>query len=250
MLSSGGRAGRWVASGVACLAVAALANGPAEAGKSFDHGTFDSILRRFVKAGRVDYSGIKRSALPDLDAYLGRVAGAEPRGMSRRDKLAFYLNAYNAHVIRAVAKRLPLRSVMAVKGFFDRIEHRVAGRRLTLNDLESKVIRRQFDEPRIHFALVCAARSCPPLQSRAFTAGRLQRMLEGATRRFLNSKEGVQIAGGKARVSKLFEWYAVDFNKAAGSVGEYVARYRRADRAALTSSAPAFLHYNWTLNGK
>ena len=149
-----------------------------------DHGAFDKILRDHVKRGRVDYAAIKARAKKDLDRYVHALGQAKLDGLSRGEKLAFYLNAYNANVIKAVVERYPVASVAKVKGFFDRKKIRVAGSTLTLNALEHQVIRKRFAEPRIHFALVCAARSCPPLPSRAFSAKRLEQDLERLTHLF------------------------------------------------------------------
>ncbi len=217
-----------------------------------DHAPLDRILRAHVKGGKVAYSRIKASEGEALDAYLETVAGASLKGLSRNEKLAFYINAYNALVIRSVIRRLPLKSVMKVKGFFDKARHKVAGRKITLNDLENKIIRPRFKEPRIHFALVCAAKSCPPLMGRAFAAKTLKRDLERLTRRFLNSRYGLVIEGGTVKASQLFNWYKQDFVDANGSVGKYLARYRKADAALLTREGLKVSHlkYDWSLNGR
>ena len=164
-----------------------------------DQAAFDRILRAHVKGGRVNYSAIKSRDGEALEAYLGAVATANLKGLKRGEKLAFYLNAYNALVIKSVLDRLPLRSVKTARGFFDGTSHKVAGRSVTLNDLENKIIRPLFKEPRVHFALVCAARSCPPLMARAFKAKTLNRDLDRLTRAFLGSPSGLVIGGGRGQ---------------------------------------------------
>jgi hypothetical protein len=215
-----------------------------------DHGAFDRILRDHVKRGRVDYAAIKARAKKDLDRYVHALSQAKLDGLSRGEKLALYLNAYNANVIKAVVERYPLASVAKVKGFFDRKKIRVAGSTLTLNALEHQVIRKRFAEPRIHFALVCAARSCPPLPSRAFSAKRLEQDLERLTRSFLNSREGARITRGRVTVSKLFEWYGEDFTRAAGSVGAFVAKYRDQGAERFRRGPVGFHPYDWALNDR
>lgn len=217
-----------------------------------DHGPLDKILRARVKAGKVNYKAIKKSDRDALEAYVKAVGDANLDGLSREDKLAFYLNAYNALVIKSVVDRLPLSSVKGVKGFFDGARHRVAGKALTLNDIENKVIRPGFKEPRIHFALVCAARSCPPLMPRAFMGKTVKRDLEKLTRRFLNSSIGAVVKDGEVKASQLFNWYAQDFVKAAGSVGAYLAKYRLADAEVLRAEGlkVKFLEYDWKLNAR
>ncbi len=216
-----------------------------------NHAVFDRILRAHVKRGRVNYGAIKARDRGALEAYVKSVATANLKGLKRRERLSFYLNAYNALVIKSVVDRLPLRSVKKVKGFFDGARHKVAGRSISLNGLENKIIRPRFKEPRIHFALVCAARSCPPLMARAFKAKTLNRDLTRLTRSFLKSRAGLVIEGGKVKASKLFTWYADDFVKAAGSVPAYLAKYRPEHAALLAQGGLkiGFLEYDWALNG-
>jgi hypothetical protein len=226
-----------------------LAAGSAAA---FDHAPFDGLLRAHVRGGRVDYAALKARGARELDAYLAAVARAELRGLSRPAQLAFYLNAYNALVIGEVVRRWPgIRSVKAVAGFFDKQRHRVAGASLTLNDLENKLIRPRFKDARIHFALVCAARSCPPLPSRAFDPRTLEQTLDGLARDFIRSPAGVRIAGGELRASRLFEWYEADFRESAGSVLGYLARYHPLGKQLASGKLRlAFLDYDWALNGR
>lgn len=235
------------------LLIVVAAAAPAWADRTFDHGPFDRTLKAHVKRGRVDYAGIKKdkSKSAELERYVKALGSASLSGMGKQDRLAFYLNAYNALVIDAVVKRWPkISGVMKVKGFFDKITHRVAGRRVTLNQLENKIIRPTFKDARIHFALVCGARSCPPLRSGAFKGASLEKVLDRLTRDFINSKKGVQVGpGDKVRVSQIFKWYAADFKKAAGSVPKYLARYRKQQSDRITQAGRlAYLPYSWSLN--
>jgi hypothetical protein len=229
-----------------------LSAGSAWAG--FEHAPLDALLRRHVERGRVDYDAIKRSDRDraKLEAYVRSLAKAKVDTLDKQQQLAFYLNAYNALVLRAVVRRRPkLKRVMDVEGFFKQHTYRVAGRELTLDQLENKLIRPRFRDPRIHFALVCAARSCPPLQERAFRGATLERTLERLTRAFINSPRGVRLGQGKPRISKIFDWYAADFRAAAGSVGKYLARYHARGAASLGATRTfAFLPYDWALNIK
>ena len=234
------------------LALLLLVPSPSIAGSlPPDHAPLDKILRTHVKNGRVNYTAIKTRDLTTLETYIESVGSACLGDLSREGKLAFYLNAYNALVIKSVIDRMPLPSVKGIKGFFDGKRYKVAGKSLTLNDLENKIIRPRFKEPRIHFALVCAAKSCPPIMSKAFSAKTVKRDLERLTRRFLNSSAGVVIKGDKVTVSQLFNWYAVDFVKSAGSVAAYLAKYRPGDAELLGDKdlKISFLEYNWKLNG-
>jgi len=228
-----------------CVLVSAAA--PAAA---FDHSAYDKLLRRYVKGGRVAYARIKREARDDLARYLAAVGKARLKGVGRDARLAFYLNAYNALVIKAVVDRYPIARVTAVRGFFDRLRYRVAGRRVTLDQLEKKIILPTFKDPRVHFALVCAARSCPPLRARAYRGRTVRRVLELLARRFINSRRGVRVAkAGRVAVSRIFQWYAKDFSRASGSVGRYLAKYHARHAAALRRRTTfAYLPYSWALN--
>jgi hypothetical protein len=217
--------------------------------QAFDHSKFNGLLAKYVKRGQVDYSGIKAAAKAELDQYVGAIAKANVSGLSKNARLAFYLNAYNAIVIKAIVDRLPLASVMKVPGFFKKAQYRVAGKAVTLDQLENKIIRPQFQDARIHFALVCGARSCPPLGSRAFSAGKVDADLNRLTQRFVAGR-GVKVDGDQIKISKLFQWYAVDFEKAAGSVGKFLAQYREAEAERLSSAKFGYLKYSWALNGK
>ncbi|PIE17378.1 MAG: hypothetical protein CSA65_09100 [Proteobacteria bacterium] len=219
--------------------------------QALSHKPFDTILRTYVRNGRVDYAGIKANAKGPLDAYVAALGKARPGGSTNAQK-AFYFNAYNALVIKAVIDRWPsITSVAKVPGFFKRIRYRVAGRSLTLDQLEKEVILARYKDARTHFALVCGARSCPPLSSRAFAARGLDRVLDRLARRFINGKEGVVKSRRGFKISKLFAWYAQDFTAAEGSVGKYLAKYHRAHAAALkAASSFAHLPYDWALNKK
>jgi len=206
---------------------------------------WDALLAAHVSGGRVDYDGMARDRAR-LDRYLAWVADA-----GRKPELHFYLNAYNAAVVASVLRRGKPPKVLDIKGFFDGEKHRIAGEDLTLNDLETKV-RKRFMDPRIHFALNCAAKSCPPLYGRAFEPATLQKVLEDLTRRFLDGPGVRADANTKTvAVSKLFEWYKDDFVAKEGSVEKYLARLvtEPGRRAALAAGHKlVFQDYDWTLN--
>lgn len=219
--------------------------------KTIDHSIFDGILRGHVDAGVVHYAAIKSKAGASLRRYVRQLGQAQLDGASRAERLAFYLNAYNALVIAQVVDRWPnVTSVTKVPGFFKRTKQRVAGQLLTLDELENKLIRAQFHDARIHFALVCAARSCPPLPSRAYRAATIEKTLDRLARAFINSAAAVVVRQGKPHISRLFEWYAEDFRRDGGTVGRYLARYHDslADVLAKTTSF-SYLDYDWRLNG-
>ena len=226
-----------------------------------DHAAWDRLLHRYVQDGRVDYAGLaaERKA---LEGYAASLANVEVNDLPSRDaQLAFWINAYNAVVVQAVLQRYPLRSVRQVGGFFDGLRYQIAGRRLTLNDIEGAA--RALGDWRSHFAVVCASSSCPPLRSEAYVPQHLDAQLAEQTRRFLkDSERGLKLAGNTLWVSKIFNWYPTDFVPA-GQLGalrrltaekllEVLEPYL--DRQVLQAAhgrklGLKFLDYDWVLNG-
>ena len=210
-----------------------------------DHAGFDALLRQHVDArGNVDYAGLQADR-PALDAYLAALADADPGALSRDEQLAYYINAYNAATLRLIVDNYPLASITELDGGkpwdVERVD--LGGTTYSLNEIENDIIRPRFSEPRIHFAVNCAAASCPPLRDGAFTADALDAQLDEQTRAFLTSPTYTTVAGGVATVSKIFDWYGADFDSVAGFIADY-----RDDVTA--STAIAFREYDWSLNAQ
>jgi len=221
----------------------------------FDHALFDEILRAHVEKGFVDYAGIKAQDLKKLRSYLDGLAAADPeRFAGRDDELAFWLNAYNAFVIAGVLERYPdIASVMDVPGFFTDKAWGAAGQLRSLNEIENEIIRPRFEDPRIHFILVCAGRSCPPLQDAAMQAATLQSDLGRATREALNNTTYVQVdaQAKRLRLTRIMSWYKQDFVASDGSLEAFLARYLAEpakSRIAAGGLSVEFMDYDWSLN--
>ncbi|MGF1509040.1 MAG: DUF547 domain-containing protein [Myxococcota bacterium] len=205
------------------------------------------VLSTYVEDGRVDYKGLGKDR-GDLDRYVEAVAKAElPRG--RDERIGFYVDAYNALVLSAVIAHGRPRSVLDVKGFFNQRKHRVAGRDLTLDELEKETLNPFAKDPRTHFVVVCGAVGCPILESKPYYGSNLDRRFEAATRRYLGSPQGARVEGGKLVISKIFDWYAADFGGAEGAKA-FVLKRLPADTRGRLAEAPevGFVDYNWTLN--
>ena len=226
-----------------------MAASTAAAATPANHDTFDAILRERVKDGLVDYAAIKQHDAAKLDAYLAALAKVDVPKLPRDEQLAHYLNLYNATMIRQVVERLRDGYSPAEKDF------RVFklpiiplsdGDHVSLDHLEHEIIRKQFKDPRIHVALVCAAKSCPPLLSRAYRADDLDKVLDENMKRFLTdaSRNLVDDAKRELRLSKIFEWFAADFG-GAERVPAYVGRVLGRD---LSGYRVTFLEYDWSLN--
>lgn len=211
---------------------------------------FDKLLKKYVdESGAVDYAGWKANKEDGaaLDAFVAAVGSAKVTGDDDA-KLAFYVNAYNALVLDEILDEYPLKSVMKVDGFFKTRKHKVAGKDLTLDQLENEVIRKEFAEPRIHFVLVCGAKSCPPLRRKAATAANIDGLMESSAKRFIPA--ATKVKDGVVTTSKLFEWFAGDFEKSDGSVAKYLARYVPKHKDALLADGAKikYSHYSWKLN--
>lgn len=180
------------------------------------HAPFDALLQAVVnRQGRVNYPLLK-TRLPELNTYLQSLAALTSEGvqkLNQDEKLALYLNAYNARVLQELATAWPVKSIMDIPGVFKTRTFVLAGRSLTLDQLENEIIRPQFREPRVHFALNCGAVSCPPLQNRAFTGATVRNQLEQARDQFMRTPEAfqVEVASKTVTASKIFEWFGGDF---------------------------------------
>ena len=210
---------------------------------------YDGLLGRFVAKGRVDYRGLRLARAP-LDAYLNAVGEAQPPL-----SMAFYLNAYNATMLKIILDHgLPAKAT-DIPGVFDVLKHRIAGKDWTLNELETH-LRATYKDARVHFALNCGARSCPPLQPRAFTERGIERSLSAVTTSFLDSNVIIDDEKREITVVRIVaEWYKEDFEAREGSVGAFLKRWisdgkkRGALERALAAEYPIRAQtYDWNLN--
>jgi hypothetical protein len=234
---------------------------------AFDHGTFDRLLRAHVRDGMVDYDAF--AASPEFTRYLGGLASADLAVLSRDEQLALWINAYNAYTIRLITKygeRASIRNINKTFGFVKAYGPwkeklaTVGGTTYGLDEIEQDIIRPRFREPRIHFALVCAAMGCPPLRSEAFVGARLSEQLDDQARTFLlrsPTKNRVDVAGRTVHLSPIFvefRDYIEDFGGSKPAVGRYVARWFPAGpERTLLETGPfdvVVTEYDWTLNSQ
>lgn len=234
---------------------------------TFDHAhkQWGLLLKQFVAVdgheSRVKYAKLKSDHL-ELDSYLKtleNVKNAEFSRFSEPQKLAFLINAYNALTIKLILDHYPVKSIKDIGSFlksawkikfFTLLEEKKH-----LDNIEHDLIRKSFNEPRIHFALVCASNGCPALRPEAFTADELEKQLEEATRNFLNDKARNRYsqATNKLELSSIFKWYGEDFSKKHGSVETFVATRiteNPKEQAAIRSkkASISYLDYDWSLN--
>ena len=234
-----------------------------------DPAPFNALLRSVVDGrGLVDYAALQRDPA-QLDRYLealGALAPGRFASWSEAEQIALLINAYNGFTLRAIIDNDPIRpSIKAIPGVWKFRRHQLMGRGLTLDAIEHEILRREYNEPRIHAALVCAAISCPPLRREAFTGPALDRQLEDQTTRWLASPVGLKIdrAAGTVQLSPIFQWFAEDWPRAdpqaaavpghqkQSAVLRFVARYVPAQERALILGGDfrlSYLPYNLDLN--
>lgn len=220
----------------------------------FSHALFGQVLEAHVKAGFVDYPGIQADSR--FTTYLAQLERVAPdRLRTRHEQLAFWVNAYNAFAVKGIVDQYSPRSLIGRYWYFIGRDYRIGGTTLNLYDLERQVLIKQFQEPLIHFAIVCASVSCPKLQSSAYQPEQLERQLERAARDFINDPARNRFDRKQkiASVSKIFHWFEADFVAAAGSILAYVARYVDdpilANELRRAGYRVEFLDYDWSLNG-
>ncbi|MFQ5776874.1 MAG: DUF547 domain-containing protein [Terriglobia bacterium] len=260
------RAG-WCALSVSLLLLGGTA-GVATPAELFDYGPYARVLEKYVTPnGQVHYAALKKDPA-DLDTFIHELAAVSPENQPRlfptpEAQIAYWINAYNAFVVHAVVQAYPVGSVRDLKFgfgllFFKRAKFVAGGKNYSLDDIEHGILRKRYQEPRIHFAVNCASASCPPLRLEPFRAETLEAQLEQAARDFIARPENAAVQGDALHLSKIFDWYGEDFVRALErdgatkpSVVDYVLRYLPRERAArLRHGKPRvnFFAYDWTLN--
>lgn len=251
---------------LACAPLPAHADATAPADPTHD---WNLLLARHVHGDRVDYDGFTRDRAI-LARYLAALRDPIPR-LRRNDEMALWINAYNAATVDLIvreraARRGRLRSIKDIPSPWSRPKWRIAGADRSLDEIEHEILRKRFRDPRVHFALVCASRSCPALRPAAYRGAFLDAQLDSAARGFLldSTRNRFEPVDGRIRVSKIFDWYGGDFTGSArdpalvrlygperGAVLSYTAPFLPvATVAALRARRHEirFLPYDWSLN--
>jgi Protein of unknown function, DUF547 len=225
-----------------------------------DFASWDRMLQNYVnEQGLVDYARWQQESAEDLDRWLLSVNSVDIRKLDRESTIAFLINLYNALTIQQVLKKYPIPSIqpkflgipnwLAFLRFFTQKIYTLNGQALSLNAIEHDLLRSRFQEPRIHFALVCASGGCPLLRSEAYVPERLMAQLTEDAERFIKNPDKVRYdeASKTLYCSKIFKWYGADFRSAAGSIPAYISRYFTGIRLP-EPVAIAYLPYSWDLN--
>lgn len=251
------------------FAISALAGpGIGSASVTPDTAAYARVLKHFVTDNaRVHYSSLKADPT-DLNDYLKSLASidaSELKAQPDADQIAFWINAYNAITLKTIIDHYPIRahglaalrypssSIRQISGAWKDRSWVVTGSKMSLDDIENEMLRNGFGEPRIHMALVCAAKGCPPLRDEPYNGANLEKQLNDQTQRYLASRYGMRLEAKHHRmaVSSIFKWFAKDFGKEDGVRGFLISHApTAATRAAMEDPKIriVFIDYDWRLN--
>lgn len=243
-------------------------DGRLHADSPFDHShhELDKLLAAYVSREGVRYADLAGES-GKLDSYLAGVQAVSPEELAswtRPQRFAFWINAYNAHILKLIIENYPLDSIRDLGGIsvFGQVwdmelipmeAHNPdgGGAALSFNDLEHKILRPDFEDARVHAAINCASESCPPLSNEAFVADRLEEQLDGAMTAFIvdSKRNHLRSESGELELSRIFDWFEGDFIRDEGSVREYVLRFA-GDAGApwILEAGTSYLDYSWALN--
>ena len=211
----------------------------------FDHSIFNNLLQKFVTdQGNVNYNGF-RNERTTLRNYIDSLGDNMPDdSWSKEDKLAYWINAYNALTIDLILQNPGLNSIKDIDKPWNQRLWKLGNKWYNLDEIEHQILRK-MNEPRIHFAIVCASVSCPKLQNKVFTALNLDDQLNAATKEFLSDSSKNKLSRDKIQISKIFKWFAKDF-KQGQSLISFLNKY--SDIQISQNANIKFMDYNWSLN--
>jgi hypothetical protein len=229
---------------------------PARSAERVDHSIYGELLQKYVKKGVVDYQGFKKEEAR-LDQYLSLLEKTDTKTLGRSEQFAFYINAYNAWTIKLILSAYP--GIKSIKDMGSLLKTpwkkkiaRIDGDVITLDNIEHDILRPRFKDPRIHFAVNCASKSCPPLRSEPYRGEVLDQQLAEMTEAFINDPDYNRLEGSTLYVSSIFKWYSEDFNN--DIVGFFTKYAKGALKERLQKQAKKirveYVEYDWSLNGK
>jgi hypothetical protein len=233
-----------------------------------DHAAWNRFLQTYVRIGsdgiaRIPYGSVGASERDAVGADLARLANLAISTYNRREQFAFWVDLYNELTVKLVLDNYPVSSIKEISlspglsslglfssGPWGKKVITVEGEALSLDDIEHRVLRPIWWDPRIHYAVNCAALGCPNLQPSAFTAANTEALLDKAARDYVNHPRGAALAGGKLIVSSIYVWYAADFGGTERGVIEHLKHYARPELAAALAGIERISgdHYDWALN--
>lgn len=213
--------------------------------EAFNHSRWNTLLQKNVsESGNVNYKAFRENPI-ELRVYIDDITHNTPtEDWTKEDKLVYWINAYNALTVDLIIRNYPTKSIKDIKDPWDQRLWQFGDKWYNLNDIEHQILRK-MDEPRIHFAIVCASVSCPKLQNEAFTALSLEEQLTTATKEFLSDTSRNELSKDNIKISKIFKWFKKDFEQN-GSLIDFLNKY--SDVTISDSAKKSYKDYNWDLN--
>lgn len=220
-----------------------------------DHSVWSALLQANVdENGGVNYQGFVNDS-SKLNSYLAELSSCYPTdNWNKEEKLAYWINAYNAFTIKLILDYYPVQSIKDIKrgipfvnSVWDIEFFKIGSAKMDLNEIEHSILRKEFDEPRIHFAIVCASKSCPRLLNEAYQPQQLEKQLELQARNFINDSTKNELIAKEIRVSSIFKWFKGDFTEN-GTLQMFIQKY--SEQNILPNAKVSYLEYDWSLNGE
>ena len=229
-----------------------------------DHSAWDRLLKRYVVQGDtgvnlVRYSQVSHQDKAKLDGYLQRLQQVEVRSLRRGEQLAYWINLYNALTVQLVLEHYPVDSIKDIDispglfsvGPWDKKLVNVEGKKLSLNDIEHRILRPIWEDPRIHYAVNCASLGCPNLQREAFTAENAEELMEKGAREYINHPRGAELIDSELVASSIYDWFQEDFGGTEAGVIDHLMGYASQELLSRLREARGIdeYRYDWSLNG-
>ncbi|KTD23081.1 DUF547 domain-containing protein [Legionella israelensis] len=233
--------------------------------KIISHTSYQIFLDRYLFKGEkginlVYYSKVTAEDKKALAQYIQKLTSLPIREFNQQEQLAYWINLYNALTIQLILKHWPVKSITSIHispGFFsygpwDAPLVTIEGQKITLNDIEHRILRPIWNTPLLHYALNCASMSCPQLQNKVFTAQNSQELMKKAAREYVNSSYGVKVEPNNLRLSKIYQWYQKDFGANESQVLKHMAQFAnpKLKQQLLNHQKSISYYYNWDINGR
>ena len=231
--------------------------------QTVDHREWTRLLQAYTRPSddgvvRFDYAGLAASDRPALDGYIARLAGIPVSGLNRDEQLAYWINLYNALTVRVVLDHYPVSSILKISispglfaiGPWGKKLIPVEGEEISLDDIEHRILRPIWQDPRIHYAVNCASIGCPNLIDTAYTADRVDALLEANAIAYVNHPRGTELRGGSLTASSIYDWFQEDFGGTETGVLAHLRKYARPELARdleLIHEIDNY-DYDWSLN--
>lgn len=222
-----------------------------------DYAAYDAFLKKFVNSsGKVNYAGIQKNKAALDNIVLQFSQGAPEQKWKKEEVMSYWINVYNAYTLKLIVDNYPIKSITALDAekTWDVKRIPIGKEKCSLNQIENDFLRAKYNDPRMHFAVNCAAKSCPPLWNEAFVANKLEQQLENRTRKYISSAQ-IQITENNVKLPKIFDWYAADFMSKAEFNSSNTKRLalikflKKYSKVNISSDATvSFLDYDWSLN--